>query len=408
MARSNPKRGAAFYRGDAGRQKAEEELARQKAAAEARKEQGNMPFRFRVGVGDTTQFVVLDDIPDFYRFEHNLKNLKTGFWDTYTGCIKEWDNCPVCDVAERESYYAMYLSVLDLTPFKTRDGEKHEFSRKLLVVKPAQQKKFQRAYAKAEKDGRTLRGAIFEVTRDGEKDSAIGNDIELIEFMEEDELATYTRSWKDKDGKKHTEDCSEPFDYEKLFQEPDAESLRAIVGGSPTPGSRAHEERELGGRSSSRSRRRADEDDDGDGDYEPADRKSRMKSERSAPKGRGRGRDDDADDDADDDGDDTSSSRRPSRKGRDEKPARTTGRRSSRDDDADGDDEDDGDAEDTRTTRRSSRDEKPARSSTRSRRGSEDDDPPFDTDGDGDDDGDDRGGRKAPGVGRRVSARGRR
>ena len=405
MARSNPKRGAAFYRGDAGRQKAEEELARQKAAAEARKEQGNMPFRFRVGVGDTTQFVVLDDSPDFYRFEHNLKNPKTGFWDTFTGCVKEWDNCPVCDVAERESYYAMYLSVLDLTPFKTRDGEEHEFSRKLLVVKPAQQKKFQRAYAKAEKDGRTLRGAIFEVTRDGEKDSAIGNDIELIEFMDEDELATYTRSWKDKDGKKHTEDCSEPFDYEKLFQEPDAESLRALVGGSPTPGSREHEERELGGRSSRSSRRRADEDDDGD--YEPADRKSRMKGDRNASKGRGRSRDEEDEDEGEDE-EDSGSSRRPSSRGRDEKPARSSTRRGR--EAADEDEDEDEEPEDKPARRGAAkRDEKPARSSTRRGRGADSDDPPFDTDEDEDEDGDDdRGGKKAPGVGRRVSARGRR
>lgn len=267
-----PSRGAAFYRGEAGMRKGDEELARQKAQQEARKEQGNIPFRFRVTVGETTQFVVCDDAPDFFRFEHNLKNPRTGHWDTFTGCVKEWDNCPVCQVAERESYYAMYLTVVDFTPFETKDGTNHEFSRKLLVVKPAQQKKFQRAYIKAQKDGRTLRGAIFEATRDGDKDSAIGNDIEFIEYMDEEELTGYVRSWKDKEGKKHTEQCSEPLDYEALFAEPDTESLRLQVGGTPAPGNRAHEDRELGRRPRRGAKTEEDEE------YEPAERTQRMSS----------------------------------------------------------------------------------------------------------------------------------
>ena len=293
-------RGRAFYRGSAGREKAEEELAAQKAKAEARKEQGNQPFRFKVKVGETTQFVVCDDEPEFYRFEHNLQDKATQRWNIFTGCTKEWENCPVCESSGRESYYALYLTVVDFTPFETRDGKTVEFSRKLLVVKPGQQKKFHRAYAKAQKDGLTLRGAVFEVTRDGDKDSSIGNDIEFVEFMEEDELTGYVRSWKDKEGKKHTENCSEVFDYEKLFTEPDSEALRALVGGSPTPGSRAHEEKELGRRPSpSRSRRGAVDADDADddaADYAPASRKDRMPAGKPARRGRAEPEDDDPDD----------------------------------------------------------------------------------------------------------------
>ena len=273
----------AFYRGDAGREKADEELVKQKARQEARKEQGNMPFRFRVAVGGTTQFVILDDAPEWFRFEHNLKNPQTGFWDTFTGCVKEFDNCPVCEVSGRESYYALYFSVLDFTEFETRDGTKHDFSRKLLVVKPAQQKKFIRAFNKAEKDGMTLRGAVFETTRDGDKDSSIGNDIEYIEHMDEEELATYIRSWKDKEGKKQTEDCSEPYDYEALFEEPDADKLRALVGGEAPPGSRAHERKALGGDSGTRRRGRSEPDDEAppprgrSGGYEKPERTERMR-----------------------------------------------------------------------------------------------------------------------------------
>lgn len=340
------KKATGFYRGAAGREKADEELAKQKARAEARKEQQHMPFRFRVKTGNSTQFVVLDDEPDFYRFEHNLKNPQSGIWDIYTGCVKETDNCPVCDTTGRESYYALYLSVLDFTEFETRDGQVHTFSRKLLVVKPAQQKKFLRAYAKAEKDGLTLRGAIFEVTRDGDKDSAIGNDIEFIEYMDEDELTSYVREWTDKDGKKQVEDCSVPFVYEDLFDEPDVESLRALVGAPPPPGSRAHERSALGGDRGRGRSRGSDEEDEpstrtrgrtGGRGYERPARDERMRS---------RGRDaegyNDADDD-DGDGDDTRG-REPARtRGRQapEPVSRGRGRGRGGDSDRDGDDEDD-------------------------------------------------------------------
>lgn len=138
----------------------------------------------------------------------------------------------------------MVLTCIDLTPFKMRDGSEVEFSRKLLVVKPAQQKKFLRFY---NKEG-TLRGAMFDMTRDGDKDSSIGNDIDFVEFVEEDEMETYVRSWRDREGKKHTDACSEVYDYEALFEEPTEENLRAVVGGEATPGSRASNDRALGGR----------------------------------------------------------------------------------------------------------------------------------------------------------------
>lgn len=271
---SKPSR-RAFYRGEEGMRRSAEELERQKAKAEQRRQQGNAPFRFRVPVGETREAVILDDKPDFFQYEHNLKD-SDGRWSIFTGCVKDWDNCPVCESAGRESYYAMYLSVLDLTPFETRNGDTVEFSRKLLVVKPAQHKKFMRFY---EKEG-TLRGAIFEFTRDGDKDSSIGNDIEFVEFMDEDELVEHVREWKDKDGKTQTEDCSEPYDYEQLFEEPDTEHLRAVVGGKPAPGSRAEERNEVG-----RDRRRARRGGD-DSDQESSER------DRGARRGRGASKDD--------------------------------------------------------------------------------------------------------------------
>lgn len=243
-------RPSAFIRGNQGRARTDEELQRAKDKQEQRRAQANKPFRFYVPVGETRQFIVCDDAPDFFLYEHALKDAEGRWGRLFSGCIREFANCPVCRVAERESYYAMALTIVDLTPFETRDGDTVEFSRKLLIVKPAQQKKFLRFY---QKEG-TLRGALFETTRDGDKDATIGNDIEFLEFVSEDEMDTYTREWKDREGKKHSENCAEPFVYEEVFDEPTEESLLALVGGDPVPGSRAANERELGARRGGASR----------------------------------------------------------------------------------------------------------------------------------------------------------
>ena len=290
--RDSGKRRASF-RGEEGMRRAEEEMRRQKELAEMRKNQTHMPFRFRVSVGETKEGVILDDAPDFFRFEHNMKG-PDGKWNVFTGCVRDFDNCPVCEELNRESYYAMYLSVLDFTEFETRSGDTVEFSRKLLVVKQAQQKKFMRFY---EKEG-TLRGAIFEFTRDGDKDSSIGNDIEFVDWMPEEELETYIRDWEDKDRKKHTEDCSVPFDYEELFPEPDADSLRALVGGSPAAGSRQEQRRELGegrrGRASGRDSEREEKSEGGTRAGRSTGRTSRGEAETSR-RGGSRGKSESAD-----------------------------------------------------------------------------------------------------------------
>jgi hypothetical protein len=223
-----------FHRGDEGRRRIDAEIELQK------QRNTRQPFRFRVAPGETKSIIVVDEKPDFFLYEHNMKNPRTGKWGMFIPCLKEVDNCPICEQVG-ESYYAMYLTVIDLSPFTTKSGETIEFSRKLLVVKPSQQKKFIRRY---EKEG-TLRGAAFDCSRDKDKESSIGGDIEFLEMVPEAELRQYTRSWTDKDGKKHVETCHEPFKYEELIEVPTVAALRALVGGEPTPGSKEYVARSL-------------------------------------------------------------------------------------------------------------------------------------------------------------------
>lgn len=219
----------------------QEEQVANEARNEARKATQGAPFRFFCPIGETRPIVVVDELPDFVRKEHAIKTKGSTRWDTYVPCIDEHANCPICAVAERPSYFALYLTIIDLTPYEDKDGNEVPFSKKLLVVKPMQQKKIMRLYEKH----KTLRGMILNMTRDNNKDASIGGDIEFEDFMDENELAEYVYEYTDKENKVHEVDCSVPFEYESFMPEMTEQQLLAISGGRPSPGNRAAAERDL-------------------------------------------------------------------------------------------------------------------------------------------------------------------
>lgn len=229
------------YHGAEGMQRMEQEQERQAARKEVAQMNANMPFRFYCPPGEEREIIIVDDKPNFFRYEHNLKNTRTGKWDIFCACINEDANCPVCKAAERPSYFGMFMTCVDLTPYTNKDGEEVPWSKKLLVVKSAQQKKITRLW---QREG-SLRGAVLLMTRDGEKDASIGNDIELLEFVEEDTLLSYETVYvyTDSAGKEKSKDIigHEVFDYDELFPAVTEQQLRALVGGRPEPGSRDHD-----------------------------------------------------------------------------------------------------------------------------------------------------------------------
>lgn len=219
--------GSSGYRGEEGRRKMMEEQDRAEARREANHSMSGAPFRFFCPVGETREIVVVDHEPDFFRHEHNLKDGQ-GRWSIYTSCINETANCPVClSNPDKSAYFAMYLTIIDLTPYTNKDGVEVPWSKKLLVVKSQQQKKIMRYF---ERYG-TLRGMVLTMTRDGDKDAAIGNDIEYVEHMDEDTLASYYNEYTSKDNKVIQVIGNEAFDYDEIFPEQTEEMLAAIVGG---------------------------------------------------------------------------------------------------------------------------------------------------------------------------------
>ncbi len=234
----------------------QEEMAKSEAQREASRSQIGMPFRFFCGVNETKQIVIVDERPSFSRHEHCLQDKRSNKWNVFVPCVDENCNCPVCKVSERPSYFAMYLTIIDLSPYINSNDEEVEFSKKLLVVKPMQQKKIMKYW---ERHG-TLRGMILEMSRDSKKDAGIG-DPEFVEFMGEEELETYVSYYVDQENVEHETLCFEPYDYEALFPPMTEDQLATLVGGGGrSNGARGADDRALG-----RGRGR-DDDGGGDGD----------------------------------------------------------------------------------------------------------------------------------------------
>lgn len=214
------------------------------ARREASSSMSKMPFRFWVEPGSSKEIVVVDEGISFARNEHACKNPRTNRFDLYLPCIAEVANCPVCAAhPDKTPYFAAFLTILDLTPYEDRNtGEEVPFSKRLLEIKPMQQKKFMRLQ---EKHG-SLRGMVLTMTRDSKKDARIGNDIEYAgEVLSEEDLATYVRVYEDRSGKEQEVLGYEPFNYEEIFPDMSEEQLRAICDGAPDPGSRSFEDEAL-------------------------------------------------------------------------------------------------------------------------------------------------------------------
>jgi hypothetical protein len=233
-------------------QRAEEQAEAQK---EMRQQTAGSPFRFYCPVGETREVVVVDDEPDFFRYEHNLKNPRSGRYDVYCACIAEHANCPVDTATDRPAYFGMFLTIIDLTPYENKDGIEVPWSKKLLVIKQQQQKKIVRMLDRLKAQRLTLRGAILQMTRDSDKDSAIGNEIEYMEHMSEEDMLTYESEYTDQNGKVHPVIGHEMFDYDAIFPMPTEQMLRSIVGGRAGPGTTDGDEAATGSRRVTSSRR---------------------------------------------------------------------------------------------------------------------------------------------------------
>ena len=207
-------------------------------------------MRFYVKGGDECEIIILDnsldDVVAFY--EHNLQDGE-GRWGVHVPCIKDFTECPICKSGSTSSY-VMMMSVLVLKSFTTKNGTVIPHSKMLLPVKTSQFDTFRRLEAAAKKEAGTMRGMYLVMARsktdsksprigeptileNGKMFDLIGADELLKDFGHAAVLGTDKKSVIRPENFDVT-----PYDYEKLFPQPDvAAIIKEYGGGQPPVGS---------------------------------------------------------------------------------------------------------------------------------------------------------------------------
>lgn len=195
-----------FDRGSAGFAKAQHKRERQEAEYQRNKD---TPFTFWLKPGSEAEVIVLDSGEPFFVSLHKVKDARGKFVDEV--CIADsGQTCPICASTGKEASYTMVLSVLDRRPYQTKDGKTIKASKKLMLVKGRNLPKFQRVYEGKAKHN--LRGIKLVCRRDGEKESAMGEDIEFGGRVSEEFLLKFG-------------DNAKPADYPKIYAMPSAAEL---------------------------------------------------------------------------------------------------------------------------------------------------------------------------------------
>lgn len=248
---------------------AEAERVRQQRAqqdAESAKKPVN-PFRFKLkhdvkdqngrstGRGETADIVILDVKPGPRFWEHTARNPRTGFWNQFEQCPREWDTCPLCPPeGEKSPYYVMMLTIIDMRVFTDSQGREWQASRKLLPVKIEQQGFFDDLY----KQHGSLRGIHLITTRDGgQMSSPIGNNMTFECIHTEDEMEQFVKDaglWEPyvQDNGRVIWGEGEfvtPFSYGKVFEKPSGAKLRAKYRAEETTGQSSGGGSHIGGNS---------------------------------------------------------------------------------------------------------------------------------------------------------------
>lgn len=141
---------------------------------EQRQLQSQRPDHFWMPAGGKKQFVFVDDQPVTI-YEHNPKI--DGDFKNWTTCLQGcYDDVACCTLMGSDTrYFVGYYTVIDLSEYVDKKGNKHQYGIKLLPAKSKTLKKFQR---KQSEKG-SLVGAIYQAVREDTKSPNVGDEFEF-------------------------------------------------------------------------------------------------------------------------------------------------------------------------------------------------------------------------------------
>lgn len=216
----------------------EQEEKRQATREKKRASGTNRVFRFRLKQGESSEVVILDESLDdgIHFHEHCLKGPE-GYYNVYEVCPKEEYDCPLCDEF-KESYFVLYLSVLQIDAYQDNQTKEWRNSRQLLGIKYGQLPTFKKVLAAAQKEHGTLRGVVLNLERPTGKATQSPSIGEPVEFEDINKRFDFIEDLESELG--HGEIVSQDgsvlkaanldvtaYDYEELF--PHAYDLEACI-----------------------------------------------------------------------------------------------------------------------------------------------------------------------------------
>lgn len=215
-AKENSKKGGkGFVTGASGFAKARQKREEQEREYQKRKD---TPYVFRLAPGEEAELILLDKEEPMFVSMHKVK-APNGRWVDEVCIADTGQPCPLCEKEGKEGSFTCVMTVLDRRPYKIKNGPNAgktiKVSKKLLYIRGRNLPKFERAYKGKLKEN--FRGVKLTCRRDGDKESAMGEDIEFGGRVSEEFLAKFG-------------DNAKVADYRKIFEMPSAEELRKRYG----------------------------------------------------------------------------------------------------------------------------------------------------------------------------------
>jgi hypothetical protein len=186
-------------------------------AEQERREQGYGPDRVWMPAGEGRELVFIDDPPISVK-EHQVKINQS--WRNWYTCLEGTGEEPVCceKAGVRSRSFVSYYTVVDLTLWRDKGGNEHQYELKLFPAKMETLKRLElKSSDRAKGDGKGgLVGCMFKVTRLQKDSPSSGDEFDFKKEADTKKMFDYVTFRGKKLSDMYTAAQEKPEEMEKL------------------------------------------------------------------------------------------------------------------------------------------------------------------------------------------------
>lgn len=222
-------------------------LDEEKQKAAARQDANSKTFRYFMKPGTENMITFLDGDLDsetkmfkqpFVR-EHNV--FMNGRWNTHILCVSDNEPCPLCESASDQTQKVSpgaliaFFTIIDHSEYQASNGNVYANQIRLFAAK---RQTVMMLAKHAEKNGGSLAGCTFEVSRSNDKSANVG-DVFILD--QKNSMEDIVASFEERNDKGEVTKAIAPLDYESEVIYKSADELRQMGfghgGGNAIPSS---------------------------------------------------------------------------------------------------------------------------------------------------------------------------